>query len=171
MSFNCLFLVCHLTVCLYVYVYVCVHFEKVHFTFIFIFQCHFVCRSQAALKDALHHNQQLVVRDVLVVDGNATDVVLQLGFNNQLARQVDARERQIATLVAKSLENLLCRHIHGCGNSSRDRNDLSEVPDWSRVARLLPWRRKTWCGVMNGRPFRGCLRQSYNRQYIGLSLP
>lgn len=45
------------------------------------------------MKNALHHNQQLVIRDILVVDGNATDIVLQLSFDNQLARQVDARER------------------------------------------------------------------------------
>lgn len=57
-------------------------------TFIFVFDGNLVAALQFAPEDALHHQHQLVVCDVFIMDGDAPYVVAQLGFDDELPAQV-----------------------------------------------------------------------------------
>lgn len=57
-------------------------------TFILVFYGNLVVTLQLAPEDTLHHQHQLIVGDVFIMDRDASDVITQLGFNDQLPAQV-----------------------------------------------------------------------------------
>lgn len=57
-------------------------------TFVLVFDGHLVVALQLPPENALHHQHQLVISDVFVMDGDASDVIAQLGFDDQLPAQV-----------------------------------------------------------------------------------
>lgn len=57
-------------------------------TFILVFDSDLVVTLQLSPEDTLHHEHQLIIGNVFIMDGNASDVVTQLGFDDQLPAQV-----------------------------------------------------------------------------------
>lgn len=57
-------------------------------TFILVFDGNLVVTLQLPPEDTLHHQHQLVISNVFVMDRDAPDVVAQLGFDDQLPAQV-----------------------------------------------------------------------------------
>ena len=53
-------------------------------TLVLVLDGHLVAALQLPPEHALHHQHQLIVGDVLIMDGDASDVVAQLGFDDQL---------------------------------------------------------------------------------------
>lgn len=66
----------------------CIQFRREGHTFIFVFNGNFIVTLQLASEDTLHHQHQLIVCDVFIMDRDASNVVTQLGFDDQLAAQV-----------------------------------------------------------------------------------
>ena len=57
-------------------------------TLVLVFDCDLICVTEFSTVDALHHQNQLVIRNVLVVDGDATDVIAKLNLDNELPAKV-----------------------------------------------------------------------------------
>lgn len=57
-------------------------------TFILVLDGHLIITLQLPPEDTLHHQHQLIVGDVLIVDGDTSNIVTQLGFDDQLSTQV-----------------------------------------------------------------------------------
>ena len=64
------------------------HISTPTHTFILVLDNYVIIGRQLAAVDTLHHQDQFVVRDVLIVDWDAANVVSQLNLDDQLATQV-----------------------------------------------------------------------------------
>ena len=73
-----------------------------YFTFITVLESHIISVVQFALVDSLHHEQQLVVGDVFVVNGHAPDVVSQAGLDDQFPSQIHWQKVERATLFVRA---------------------------------------------------------------------
>lgn len=76
-------------------------------TFILVFDSDFVAAVELAAENALHHEQELVVGDVFIVDGDAADIIAQLSLDDQLPTQV-----QLAIHTAEIHRRLLKHGTH-----------------------------------------------------------
>ena len=86
-------------------------------TLVLVFERHLVGALQSPAEHALEHEQQLVVRDVLIVHGDHSQVVAQLGFDYELPGQIVyvQESERVAVLVH------VCRWPAGplCSNRTR----------------------------------------------------
>ena len=57
-------------------------------TFIFVLDDNVIICGQFSAVNTLHHQDQFIIGDVLIVDGDAADVVPQLNLDDELAAQV-----------------------------------------------------------------------------------
>jgi len=53
--------------------------------FVLVLEKEVVVGREDALEDSLHHENELVVGEIVIVDGNPSDVIAHGGFNDELA--------------------------------------------------------------------------------------